>query len=62
MLIWLRTNIGTIIVLLIVIAVVAAAAASVVHQRRKGTTGCGCGCQNCAMHGMCHGNRDGKKH
>ena len=54
MLTWLTANLGTIIITLILIGIVTAIIISMKKDKKKGMTSCGCGCQNCAMHGMCH--------
>ena len=51
---WFAENRGTIIVFLIVAFCVALVIRKLVRDRRKGKLSCGCGCANCAMHGMCH--------
>jgi len=45
---------GTVIVFLILAAIVSAVITSMIRDKRSGKGGCGCGCQNCAMHGKCH--------
>ncbi|MBR0511004.1 MAG: FeoB-associated Cys-rich membrane protein [Ruminococcus sp.] len=54
MLAWLSENLGTIIVSLILIAVVSAVIVKMVKDKKQGKSSCGCGCENCAMHGKCH--------
>ncbi len=50
---WFAENIGTIIVVAILLLVVGAAVFSIVRSKRKGKSpSCGCGCANCAMHGI----------
>ncbi|WP_303823540.1 FeoB-associated Cys-rich membrane protein [Ruminococcus flavefaciens] len=54
MLAWLSENLGTIIVSLILIAVVSTVIVKMVKDKKQGKSSCGCGCENCAMHGKCH--------
>ena len=54
MLAWLSENLGTIIVSLILIAVVSTVIVKMVKDKKHGKSSCGCGCENCAMHGKCH--------
>ncbi len=61
MLTWLQTNIGTICVLLVVILAIVFAIAAVIRDRRNGSSGCGCGCQGCAMRDSCHKKQDSTK-
>ncbi len=51
---WVVANAGTIIVLLVIAGYSFLVARKLIRDRRKGKTSCGCGCANCAMHGMCH--------
>ena len=54
MLTWLTANLGTIIITLVLIGLVTAIIIGMKKDKKKGKNSCGCGCQNCAMHGMCH--------
>lgn len=54
MLAWLTANLGTIIITLALIAIVAAVIVQMVKDKKHGKGSCGCGCENCAMHGKCH--------
>ena len=54
MLAWLTANLGTIIITLALIAIVAAVIVQMVKDKKQGKDSCGCGCENCAMHGKCH--------
>jgi flagellar biogenesis protein FliO len=54
MLLWLETNLGTILVALVLIAIVALIVRKLIRDKRSGRSSCGCGCANCAMHGKCH--------
>ena len=64
MLLWLKTNIATVIICLVLIAVVAAIIVSLVRNKKKGKSSCGCNCAHCAMAGSCHSanQQKGKKH
>ena len=44
----------TIIVCLILAAVVAAIVGRGIYNRRHHKGGCGCGCESCANHDICH--------
>ena len=54
MLLWLKTNIATVIICLLLIAVVAAIIVCLVQNKKKGKSSCGCNCAHCAMAGSCH--------
>ncbi len=45
---------ANVIILLVLAAVVAGIVWKMVSDRRKGATGCGCGCSGCAMKDSCH--------
>ena len=64
MLLWLKTNIATVIICLVLIAVVAAIIVSLVRNKKKGKSSCGWNCAHCAMAGSCHSanQQKGKKH
>lgn len=64
MLLWLKTNIATVIICLLLIAVVAAIIVCLVRNKKKGKSSCGCNCAHCAMAGSCHSanQQKGKKH
>jgi len=51
---FLLENVGTIIVALVLAAIVALIVIARVKAKKKGKSTCGCGCENCAMSGMCH--------
>ncbi|MBO4854372.1 MAG: FeoB-associated Cys-rich membrane protein [Oscillospiraceae bacterium] len=56
MLLWLQTNIGTLLVTLALIAVVGAIVGKILRDRRAGRRSCGCGsCADCAACGQCRG-------
>ncbi len=48
-------NIGTIIVSAVLLIIVFFVVRSMIVAKKKGKTTCGCGCENCAMRGSCHG-------
>ena len=52
---WLTDNLATIVVSLILIAIVALIIRKQIRDRLSGKSSCGCGCENCASRGMCHG-------
>ncbi len=56
MLIWLKMNLGTILVALVLLAVVALIVAGMVRKKKRGEglCGCGCGCADCPSRGQCH--------
>lgn len=56
MLAWFVENLGTIVISLILIAIVSLIIVKMIRDKKSGksTGGCGCGCENCAMHGKCH--------
>lgn len=45
---------GTFFVATVLIALVALIIVKLIRDKRAGKSSCGCGCQNCAMHGQCH--------
>ncbi len=42
------------IILALVIAVLVFVIVKMIKDRKAGKTSCGCGCENCALHGKCH--------
>lgn len=54
---WIIANLGTIVAALLLIAAVVWIVLSLVREKKAGRGGCGCGCENCALHGKCHGGR-----
>ena len=44
-----------VIVLIALIALVCWIIYSIVRDKKQGKSSCGHGCQNCVMHGQCHG-------
>lgn len=50
-----------VIVLIALIALVCWSIYSIVRDKKQGKSSCGHGCQNCAMHGQCHGGAPAKK-
>lgn len=52
---WLSENLGTIVALIILAVVVAWIVISLVKDKKAGKSSCGCGCENCALRGKCHG-------
>lgn len=47
-------NWGSIFVGLILIALVAGVVIKLRRDKKRGKSSCGCGCENCPSHGMCH--------
>lgn len=60
MLIFLKENFSTVVVGLIVAGIVAAIIIKMFRDRKKGRTGCSCGCENCPRSSACggHGKSD----
>lgn len=54
MMLFLKENLGSIIIGLIILAVVIMIILNMVKNKKKGKSSCGCGCSNCAMNGACH--------
>lgn len=52
---WLADNAATIALSAVLIVIVALIIRKMILDRRSGQTSCGCGCENCASRGMCHG-------
>ena len=44
-----------VMVLIVLIALVGWIIYSMIRDKKQGKSSCGHGCQNCAMHGQCHG-------
>ncbi len=61
MLVWLQNNIGTIIICAVLLAIVGEIVAVMAKNKKKGKSSCGCGCENCAMNGACHENKEKNK-
>ncbi|MDY3030788.1 MAG: FeoB-associated Cys-rich membrane protein [Clostridia bacterium] len=57
MLAWVLNNISTIIICAAIIAAAVGIIASWIRNKKRGKSSCGCGCQGCAMNGMCGGSR-----
>lgn len=53
---WLISNLATILISLVLLSVVALITVNFIKNKKKGRTSCGCGCENCAMSGSCHGS------
>ena len=54
MLTFLQQNWGTIAVVAVIAAIVFAVIACRIRARKQGKSTCGCGCDQCAMSGVCH--------
>ncbi len=50
-------NGATIAVSAILILIIGGIVYKMVKDKRAGKSGCGCGCQNCALSDKCHGNK-----
>ena len=61
MLDFLQQNWGTIVVVAVIAAIVCAIVVSRIRARKQGKSTCGCGCDQCAMSGMCHSDPKAKK-
>ncbi len=59
MLAWLSENISTIIVCLILAFAVFMVIRKMVKDKKSGKSGCGCGCESCAMHSVCSARANG---
>ena len=52
---WLTANGGTILISALILLAVGLILFSQFRAKKKGKKpSCGCGCENCAMHGQCH--------
>lgn len=60
MLLWIQSNLGTIIISMILLVLVGLAVRSLVREKKSGRSSCGCGCANCAMAGKCHPSPNAK--
>lgn len=61
MLDFLKQNWGTIAVVAVLAAIVAAIIVCRIRARKKGKSTCGCGCEQCAMSGICHSRSTSKQ-
>ena len=61
MLNFLQQNWGTIVVVAVIAAIVAAIIVCRIRARKQGKSTCGCGCEQCAMSGMCHSGSSSQK-
>lgn len=55
MLLWLQSNLGTIIVALVVAVLFGAVIAKMIKDKKAGKSSCGGSCEMCGMAGACHG-------
>ena len=55
---WIADNSATIIALAAVLLIIGTAILTLVHDKKKGTSSCGCHCANCPMTGKCRGGSD----
>lgn len=61
MLEFLQQNWGTIVVVAVIAAIVCAVVVCRIRARKQGKSTCGCGCEQCAMSGMCHSKSNSNK-
>ena len=54
MLLWLKENLGTILICIVLLAIIVAISAYLIRSKKQGKSSCGCNCAHCAMHGQCH--------
>ena len=54
MILWITSNIGTVVAAFIIVAIIAAALVKIIKDKKKGRSSCGCGCSHCPMAGSCH--------
>ena len=54
MLSFLLANLSTIVIAAVLLLVVVLIVLKLVRDRKNGKTSCGCGCENCPSHHMCH--------
>lgn len=54
MLAFMQQNMATILISAVVFGLVAAVAIKMIKDRRKGASGCGCGCDRCPSARSCH--------
>ena len=54
MLLWLKENLGTILICIVLLGIVAAITACLIRNKKQGKSSCGNNCAHCAMHGQCH--------
>ena len=58
--VWLSQNWGNIIVLGVIALAVFWIVISQVKKKKQGKSACGCGCTQCAMKDICHGEKTAK--
>lgn len=58
---WLEHNVGTIVVAAVVACMLAALAVKLIRDKKKGKSGCSCGCGSCALRDKCHASRKTEK-
>lgn len=54
MLLWLKENLGTILICIVLLAIIVAISAYLIRSKKQGKSSCGSNCAHCAMHGQCH--------
>ena len=55
--IWIRENLGSIILLIFIVGLISAITVASIRAKKKGKSSCGCGCEHCAMKDKCHQNK-----
>ncbi len=51
---WLSANLPTILVALVILTVCTLIIVKMIRDKKKGKSGCSCGCSGCAMKELCH--------
>ena len=54
MLSWLSANLINIVLIAVLALITFLLVRGMIRNKKSGKTSCGCGCENCAMHGECH--------
>ncbi len=58
---FITNNLATIAISILLLGVVVAIIVRLVKNKKQGKSSCGCGCSNCAMSGICHGEQSEEK-
>ena len=54
MLEWLINNMASLLIIVVLAVIIAAIIIKMISDKKSGKSGCGCGCEHCAMKGECH--------
>ena len=54
MLQWIGENVGSIIAVIVLAVLLGAIIVKMINDKKSGKSGCGCGCEHCAMKDSCH--------